>query len=109
MKKIKVGDKVKVTAGKDKGRKGVVEKVLLKKGKVLIPGINMYKKHVKGFQGQKGGIYDIPRPLPFANVALLCPKCKKPTRVGFRLAGNEKVRVCKKCNKEIVVKKKGKN
>lgn len=108
MLKFKVGDKVKVTAGKDKGREGVLEKVFPKTTRVLIPGINMYKKHVKGSQGQKGGIYDIPRSLPFASIAVICSKCKKPTRVGFRFAGSEKVRVCKKCKKEIASPKKGK-
>jgi len=104
MLKFKVGDKVKVTAGKDKDREAEIEKVFSADKKVLLPGINMYKKHVKGFQGQKGGIYDIPRALPFANIALICPKCKKQTRVGFKMAGKEKVRICKKCNKEITVK-----
>lgn len=104
MLKFKVGDTVKITAGKDKGRQGKIEKIILKKGRVLIPGINLYKKHVKGRPGQKAGIYDIPRALPFAAIALLCPKCKKATRVGFRLVTNEKVRVCKKCGKEIDTK-----
>lgn len=108
MLKFKTGDKVKVTIGKDKGREGVVEKILPTKGSVVIPGINMYKKHVKGFQGQKGGIYDIPRPLSFSKIALVCPKCKKITRVGFRMAGSDKVRVCKKCGKEVTSKGKGK-
>ena len=99
--KIRVGDKVKVTAGKDKGREGKIEKIFPGKSSVLIPGINLYKKHVKGAQGQKGGIYDIPRPLPFAKVAVVCPKCKKATRVGFRVLEKEKVRVCRKCGKEM--------
>jgi large subunit ribosomal protein L24 len=53
---------------------------------------------------QKGGIYDIPRPLSPGKLALICPKCKKITRVGFKLAGKEKVRVCRKCGKEIDTK-----
>ena len=77
MQKIKINDKVKVMAGKDKGREGVVERVFPKKRLALLPGINIYKKHVKGIQGQKGGVYDIPRPLPFAKIALICPSCKK--------------------------------
>lgn len=101
MTKFKIGDTVKVTGGKDKGREGKIEKILAKDGAALVPGVNVYKKHVKGVQGQKGGIYDIPRPLPFAKIALVCPKCKKVTRVGFRLVGKDKVRVCKKCKKEI--------
>ena len=84
MLKFKIGDTVKITLGKDKGREGKIEKIFPKKSLVLIPGINMYKKHVKGAQGQKGGVYDIPRPLPFSKIALVCPRCKKITRVGFR-------------------------
>lgn len=106
MLKFKIGDTVKVTTGKDKGRSGEIEKIDLKRASILIPGINVYKKHVKGSQGQKGGIYDIPKPLAFSKIALVCPKCKKETRVGFKLAGSEKVRICRKCGKEIVVKKK---
>ncbi len=104
MLKLKVGDTVKITAGKDKGREGKIEKIFPKQTKALIPGVNIYKKHVKGSQGQKGGIYDIPRPLDFAKIALICPKCKKITRVGFKIIEKNKSRVCKKCNKEIDTK-----
>jgi large subunit ribosomal protein L24 len=104
MLKFKVGDTVKITAGKDKGRQGKIEKILIKEGRVLVPDINLFKKHVKGRPGQKAGIYDIPRPLPLASIGLVCPKCKKLTRLGFRLVVNEKVRICKKCGKEIDTK-----
>lgn len=104
MMKLKVGDKVKVLSGKDKGREGDIERIFPKKDLILIPGLNIYKKHVKGAQGQKGGIYELPRPFLTSKVMLVCPKCKKTARVGFRLAGNEKVRVCKKCGKEIDTK-----
>jgi len=104
MLKLKVGDTVRITAGKDKGREGKIEKIFPKQTKALIPGVNIYKKHVKGSQGQKGGIYDIPRPLDFAKIALICPKCKKITRVGFKIVEKNKSRVCKKCNKEIDTK-----
>jgi large subunit ribosomal protein L24 len=105
MLKFKKGDKVVITQGKDKGRKGTIEVVFPKKQKVLIQGINIYKKHVKGHQGQKGGIYDIPRPLEFSKISLVCPNCKKKTRVGFKTAGEEKVRVCRKCKREIKTSK----
>lgn len=101
MLKFKIKDKVKITTGKDKGREGEIEKILVKEMKVIIPEINIYKKHVKGFRGQKGGIYDIPRPLNFSKIALICPKCKKATRVGFKFVGDEKKRICKKCTREI--------
>ncbi|KKP23324.1 MAG: 50S ribosomal protein L24 [Candidatus Woesebacteria bacterium GW2011_GWC1_30_29] len=99
--KLKVGDTVKITAGKDKGREGKIEKISPKENTVVVPGVNIYKKHIKGSQGQKGGVYDIPRPLNLAKIALICPLCKKVTRVGVRLVKNEKVRICKKCKKEI--------
>lgn len=101
MLKFKVGDTVKVTSGKDKGREGKIEKIFPKKGRVLIPGINIYKKHVKDSQGQKAGIYDIPRPLSFSHFSLVCPKCKKVSRVGFKITDGKKLRVCKKCRKQI--------
>lgn len=102
--KLKAGDKVKILIGKDKGRDGKIEKVFPKKGLVLIPEVNIYKKHVKGQEGQKGGIYDIPRPLAISKVALICPKCKKVSRVGYKFVGQNKVRICKKCRKEIDTK-----
>src|SRR4030043_457470 len=104
MLKFKVKDKVKVTAGKDKGREGEIEKIFPKEKSVLVPGVNIYKKHAKGVPGQKGGIYEVPRPLSFSKIALICPKCKKETRVGFKVMGENKFRVCKKCKKEIDTK-----
>lgn len=101
MLKIKVKDKVKVLSGKDKGREGVVEKVFPKEGKVLVEGVNLYKRHIKGSYGQKSGIYEVPRPLFISQVALLCPKCSKPTRVGFLVKNDRKVRFCKKCKAEV--------
>lgn len=99
MNKLKVGDKVRILSGKDKGREGEIEKVFPKSLKVLIPQVNIVKKHVKGFQGQKGGIYDIPKPIAAGKVGLICPNCKKVTRVGIR----ERTRFCKKCGREIRV------
>ncbi len=109
--KFKIGDTVKITAGKDHGREGKIEMLLpigkasgpkgLRPGGVIIPGVNMYKKHVKGQGDNKGGVYDLPRPLGLGKIALLCPKCKKITRVGFKFVGKDKVRICKKCGKEI--------
>lgn len=96
--KLKKGDQIIVTRGKDKGRKGKVEKILSKVGKVLVPGINIYKRHLKS-QGQNkpGGIIDKVMPLSISNVALVCPKCNLKTRIGFQISKGEKVRICKKC------------
>jgi large subunit ribosomal protein L24 len=100
--KIKKGDLVRVVIGKDKGKEGKVEKVNSKKQTVTVLDVNLYKRHIKGNQaGVKAGIYDIPRALNVAKVALVCPNCKKATRVGFEIVKESKVRVCKKCKKQI--------
>lgn len=104
--KFKKGDTVRITSGKDKGREGKVERIFASSNLVLVEGINLYKKHVKGASGVKGGIYDLPRPLSVSKVALICPKCKKVTRIGFRIDTDEKVRICKKCSKAIDLGKK---
>ena len=101
MLKFKLKDKIKITAGKDKGRSGEIEKIFPKESLALVPGVNLYKRHIKGMPGRKAGIYEIPRPLPFSKFALMCPKCNKPTRVGFKLVSSEKVRICRKCGREI--------
>ena len=101
--KIKKGDTIKVMAGKDKGKTGKVEKVFPKQAKVLVAGVNIYKRHLKPRgEGKPGGIIDIVKPLPLANVALLCPKCQQPTRVGFIFdKQKEKLRICKKCQEQL--------
>lgn len=106
MMKFRKGDTLKITSGKDKGREGKVERVFASANLVLVEGINLYKKHVKGGSGVKGGVYNLPRPLPVSKIALICPKCKQVTRVGFRIDGDEKVRVCKKCSKALEIGKK---
>lgn len=92
--KIIKGDKVRIIKGRDRGREGLVTRVYPRKGKVLVEGINVYKKHLKSRgKQQPGGIIDITRPVPISNVALVCPKTNKPTRIAFRLMGKDKVRV----------------
>ncbi len=96
--KLKKGDEVKIVVGKDKGKSGKIEKIFPTIDKVLIPGINTYKRHLKAkMQNQKSEIITLTKPLPVANVALICPKCKKITRVGYTLKNKEKVRICRKC------------
>lgn len=99
--KFKKGDKITVLSGKDKGRSGEIEKILNKKEMVLIPNINMCKKHIKKTDKNKGGIIEFARPLKASKVVLVCPECKKRTRLGFTFVDKEKKRVCKKCNKLI--------
>lgn len=100
--KIHKGDKVKIIKGKDRGKDGVVEKAIIKHNQVLIAGINLFKRHTKPrAEGQKGQIVEMARPITIANVALICPKCKLPTRVGYQINNKEKVRICKKCKMEI--------
>ena len=101
MQKIHKGDTVQILLGKDRGKTGTVERVLSKEGRVFIGGVNLVKRHVKK-QGQiEGGIIDIVKPMNISNVSLVCPSCKKPTRVGIKITGTSKVRFCKKCGKEI--------
>ncbi|MBI4058067.1 50S ribosomal protein L24 [Candidatus Microgenomates bacterium] len=99
--KLHTGDEVLVTAGKDKGRKGKIEK-LFPGMRALVPGINVYKKHQRALAGRKGGIIEFSRALPFGNIVLVCPHCGKQTRVGIKvLKTGEKVRTCKKCGRQI--------
>jgi len=101
MKLIK-GDTVKVVRGKDSGKTGKVERLYSKEAKVVVEGINQYKRHIKAkMQGQKSEIVTITKALSISNVVLMCPKCKKPTRVGYKILKQDKTRICKKCNAEI--------
>jgi large subunit ribosomal protein L24 len=100
--KIKKGDQIIVTVGKDKGRKGKVTSVDSKEATVTVPGLNMYKRHEKKRDERRpGGMVDYPRPLSMGKVALFCPKCNKPTRVGYLVTKNSKERICKKCEQKI--------
>ncbi len=100
--KIRKGDKIKVIAGKDKGRTGQVERVYPKSNKVLIQGINIYKKHIKkNEQMPKGGVVEIPRPIDAAKIALVCSHCGKATRIGYKIEKKRKLRICKKCQSNI--------
>lgn len=100
--KLKKGDNVKIVLGKDKGKEAKIEKVFSKTQKVLVHGVNQYKRHMKArSQNQPSEIVTITKPLPLSNVALVCPHCKLPTRIGFTIEKNGKIRVCRKCNKKI--------
>lgn len=100
--KIKKGDTVKIIKGKDKGKTGKVERTFARVDKVLVEGVNQFKRHVKGrVQGQKSDIVSITKPLPVSNVTLLCPNCKKASRIGFIVKENSKYRICKRCEEKI--------
>ena len=100
--KLKKGDQVKIMAGKDRGKQGAVEKVFAQTDRVAVAGVNLFKRHTKPrAEGQKGGIIEFVRPITVANVALVCPKCKQTTRVGYKVTAKEKVRICRKCEQEI--------
>lgn len=100
--KVKKGDNVLIIAGKDKGRTGKIMKSLPKELKVLVEGINMKKKHVRAKrQGEKGQVVQTPMPMDVSNVKLICPKCGKASRVGYKATDKSKARICKKCGSEI--------
>lgn len=100
--KIRKGDTVQIIAGKDATKRGKVEKIDEKNMTVMVPDINMYKKHVKkSEQFPQGGIVDLSRPLDVSKVALVCTKCAKTTRVGYKVVDGMKKRICKKCDAVI--------
>ena len=99
---IKKGDNVKIMAGKDKGKTGNVIEVDSKLGRVVIEKLNLIKKHVRPKkQGQQGQVVEAPRKVDASNVMVVCAKCKKPTRLGKKVEGDKKVRICKKCKTNI--------
>ncbi|MBQ9424068.1 MAG: 50S ribosomal protein L24 [Pyramidobacter sp.] len=100
---IKKNDTVIVLSGKDKGKKGKVQRTLPESGKVLVEGINMATCHVKPRkQGDQGGIIRRESPIYACKVMRVCPKCDKPTRAAYKLTDDgKKVRVCKLCGAEI--------
>lgn len=101
--KLQKNDLVQIMMGKDKGKTGKVERVLPTDHKVVVEGVNQFKRHLKArVSGQQSEIVIITKPLPVSNVALICPNCKKPTRIGYMVGKDgKKQRVCRKCEKEI--------
>lgn len=100
--RIKKGDTVLITSGKDSGKRAKVLKAFPKEQKLLVEGVNLRKKHIRPRrEGEKGQIIEIPAPIDISNTKLLCPKCSKPTRVGYKIVEKRKYRICKKCGKEI--------
>ncbi|AQS53823.1 50S ribosomal protein L24 [Jeotgalibaca dankookensis] len=99
---VKVGDKVKVITGKDKGKEGVILKTLPKKDRVIVEGINIVKKHRKASQtNATGGILEEEASVHVSNVMLIDPKTGEPTKVGYKVEDGKKVRFAKKTGEVI--------
>ena len=98
---LKVGDKVIVIAGSNKGKEGTIKKVLKTENRVIIEGINLIKKHQKGNGQESGGILEVEAPIHASNVMLIDPKTKKRTRIGHTIEKDKKVRVAKKSGEKI--------
>ncbi len=102
-------DNVIILHGKDRGKKGKVIRVVKAKAndfrkseRIVVEGLNMIKRHQRPRrQGQKGQIISKERAIDISNVQLVCPKCGKATRIGYRIDGPNKYRVCKKCGLDI--------
>jgi large subunit ribosomal protein L24 len=99
---VRKGDKVRIIAGKDKGREGKILKAYPHKQRISVEGAAMIKKHTRPSQkNQQGGIVTMEGTMHVSNVMLICPNCGEPTRVGRRRDDGTRVRVCKKCLKDI--------
>ncbi len=101
--KIRKDDNVEIIAGKDKGKRGTVVRVFTKgeKTRVIVGGANIVKKAMKRrSQQDAGGIAEVEAPLDISNVAIVCKKCG-PTRIGYKLDGDKKIRVCRKCGETL--------
>lgn len=101
--KLRRDDKVIMTVGRDSGKTGKVLKVLPVTSQVLVEGLGVVKRHTKPNTAHpRGGILDITKPISTSKVALVCPSCGKPTRIGYKINGQNKERICRKC--QAVVK-----
>ena len=99
--KIRKDDTVQVLAGKDKGKRGTIVKVVTKQDAVIVSGINIVKKAMrKRSQQDQGGIVEIEAPINISNVAIVCKKCG-PTKIGYKIDGDKKTRVCRKCGEAL--------
>ena len=100
--KIKKGDTVLIISGKDKGKKGKVLQAFPKETRILVAQVNLRKKHQKPKKsGEKGQIIQMPGSISVSNVKLICSKCEKATRIGYKIEGEKKYRVCKKCGETL--------
>jgi large subunit ribosomal protein L24 len=101
--KIKKVDTVKILYGKEKGKRGPVIAVDPKKNRIIVEGLNLYKRHLKGDgRTRTSEILTIEKPFPLSKVMVVCPVCDKPTRIKLEKGEKETKRICKKCGKEMV-------
>ena len=102
---VKTGDRVIVTAGKDKGKIGNIKKAIPAESSVIVEGVNMVTKAQKPqpMMGIQGGLVKLEAPLDSSNVMVVCPACEKPTRIKHDVVDGKKVRVCKKCGEQLDV------
>lgn len=99
---IKTGDKVRVIAGKDKGKEGTIKKVLASQNRVIVEGVNIVKKHQKPSNSNpNGGVIDTEAAINASNVMLIDPSTNEPTRVGYKFVDGKKVHVAKKSGKTL--------
>ncbi len=100
--KIKKNDMVTISSGKDKGKKGKVLRSFPKQGTVIVEGINLAKKRQKAKKtGQKGQTMAFALPVKSSSVKIFCVSCSAGVRVGYKMVGDKKVRICKKCGREV--------
>jgi large subunit ribosomal protein L24 len=100
--KIKTGDTILIISGKDRRKTGKISKVFPKTNKIIVEGLNIVRKHTRPRrQGEKGQVVEVPRPINASNVKIICSKCKKPTRIGYKIINKSKIRICNKCKQEI--------
>lgn len=99
--KVKKGDEVIVIAGKEKGKKGTITKVITDESRVVVSGLNMVKRHTKAGRTSAGGIIEKEAPLHVSNVSLIDAKSGKPTRAGYKFEGDNKVRISKRSGEKL--------
>ncbi|MFH0969546.1 MAG: 50S ribosomal protein L24 [Patescibacteria group bacterium] len=100
--RIRKSDQVQIMSGKDRGKSGKILRVVSEKSRVVVEGLNLIKKHAKPKKsGEKGQRIEIPASISISNVILICPKCGKLARIGFKVNKGEKSRICKKCKSDI--------
>ncbi len=99
--KVKKGDKVVVITGRDKGKSGEIVKVLREENRVIVQGINVARRHQKQSMSQEGGIVQKELAIHVSNVALIDPKSEKPTRVGYKMDGERKIRIARRSGEAL--------